>query len=103
MINVCPANNVCRDVSQVCGPPSATFVADCPAPAPMCGTCSTDLRFACVNSTTFAFCFGTMNASQTYGNCPAGQFCDTTVAAPEFCSTNAGVRHLVLYNVLPFA
>lgn len=86
-IQSCPPNSVCSDSSSICDSQSIQ-PADCP---PTCGTCSSDNRFACVNATTFAFCFGTQTPSSVMSTCPANQFCDTTVTAPPFCSTNLNV------------
>lgn len=86
-IQSCPPNSVCSDSSSICDSQSIQ-PADCP---PTCGACSSDKRFACVNATTFAFCFGTQMPSSVMSTCPANQFCDTTVTAPPFCSTNLNV------------
>lgn len=90
----CPSNTACSDTSEVCISPTISF--DC---APVCGTCSPDGRFACLNSTTYALCFGapTPNTSIT-SSCPPGLFCDVTVAAPQFCSNRSMVRQNIKLN-----
>lgn len=83
----CPSYTACSDTAEVCTSPSIAY--DC---APTCGTCSTDGRFACLNSTAYALCFGgTTPSSSAIGTCATGMFCDITVTAPPFCSTNPAV------------
>lgn len=84
---------MCNDSSQICANASTTNVADCPTSASVCNTCSSDNRFACLNSTTFAYCFGGSIPSSMTGLCPTGQFCDLIAVAPGFCSTNIAVKN----------
>lgn len=86
-IFTCPPNTACSDVAQICS--NSSIAIDC---APACKICSSDGRFACVNSTNYAACFGaaTPNTAITSA-CPSGLFCDITVAAPQFCSNRSNV------------
>lgn len=84
----CPTNTACSDTADICASPSIQS-ADCPT---TCGTCSSDYRFACLNSTAYAPCFGTTTASSSYvTTCPSNQYCDITATAPAFCSSDSTV------------
>lgn len=89
----CPPNTACSDIAQICS--STSIAIDC---APACGICSPDGRFACVNATTYAPCFGaaTPNTAITSA-CPSGLVCDITAAAPQFCSNRTNVSFGKLY------
>lgn len=94
----CPSNTACSNTPDICASPSI-IPADCPT---SCGTCSTDGRFACINSTTYALCFGSTTPSSSYtASCPTNQYCDITATAPSFCSTDSTVIHLV-FKMSPF-
>lgn len=92
----CPSDQVCGSTSEICDIPSVNFTADCQSTPNQCNVCTDDCRFACLGPTTFAYCFGTMTPSSSTGACPAGTYCDVTVAAPLFCSSNSAVRSFTL-------
>lgn len=81
----CPHRTVCSDTSEICG----NSVADC-SPTP-CYECSGDQRFACINATSFAYCFGNSIATSVISSCPSKQFCDPSAISPNFCSRNPDV------------
>lgn len=88
--NVCPLEQVCADTRAICALPSATHVADCPPPL-QCGICTADRRYACLNATTFAYCFGNPFPSPVTDNCPLGSFCDVMATPPAFCTLDSSV------------
>lgn len=90
MTFTCPSLTACSNTPDICTSPS--IAVDC---APICGTCSVDGRFACINSTSFALCFGGATPSSIIGTCAANEFCDITVSAPPFCTTDATVNYLL--------
>lgn len=81
----CPQRTVCSDTSEICG----NSVADC-SPIP-CYECTNDRRFACINATSFAYCFGNSIATSLISSCPSKQFCDPNAISPNFCSRNPDV------------
>lgn len=87
----CPRGEVCSSSANICGPPSLLLSPDCPSSGIPCGVCDDICRFACLNANTFAYCFGLTNYSSATGTCPTGTYCDLTVSAPQFCSSNAAV------------
>lgn len=82
----CPGTTGCSNSPEICASPE-TVPVDC---TPTCGTCSSDGRFACMNSTVYALCFGSTTPSPNFMNtCPPNQYCDVTVTAPPFCSSDS--------------
>lgn len=85
----CPGNMVCANAASICVNASTS---DQQPECPYCGVCNTAMTFACLNSTAFAYCFGTTTPSVTDTDvCPIGTFCSITATAPNFCTPDSQV------------
>ncbi|GAB0099782.1 hypothetical protein DMENIID0001_156690 [Sergentomyia squamirostris] len=79
----CPVGTFCTNSATTCD------LGAVPRCRP-CNTCSADGRFACLDGTTVAFCYGGPNPSADTYKCPVNTVCNINAAAPNFCSQNDG-------------
>ncbi|XP_037940211.1 cell wall protein DAN4 [Teleopsis dalmanni] len=71
----CPGDKICTSHQTICRSPTE----DTPACYEnYCGTCIlTDGRFACIDETTYGFCFGDLTPKlETFTKCPNGYVCN---------------------------
>ncbi|XP_061392128.1 uncharacterized protein LOC133327617, partial [Musca vetustissima] len=80
-VNSCPTGYVCSTTGSVICVSSTMGV---PASCGGCNVCSTDLKFACTGTNTYALCLGTNVPSTTAtGSCGANLVCD--INSSEMC------------------
>ncbi|CAD7083370.1 unnamed protein product [Hermetia illucens] len=77
----CPTDTICTEDVAICT--SGDWFSDAAVCTPQCGKCDRNNRVACLNETSFAFCFGETTPSTTIGSCPDGLVCSNS--ATSFC------------------
>lgn len=87
----CPGNTICANTPAICvNSTTSNLKPDCP----FCGVCNTEMTFACLNDTSFAYCFGTTTPStEDMDVCPMGTYCSITAAVPNFCVSDPQVKY----------